>query len=442
MPLRPRGRCSLVTLRLAVSMGAVQTAVSMVLSFLSIKVTSVYLGPAGIGTLSQLTYFTLLAQSIIAAGVHTGLVRRTAQLANDAPGRARVVSTVLRGFLVAGMLTAGVIAVGSDWIAVALLHDISLNLSLKIYAAVFVFGLVAAAITATANGAQDFRGLTVVNVGTALSAFGLMVGLAPLYGLGGALVATAALPLVTFSIAWAVARKRAWWPSKPFSHGFSMKEARSVVAFVPLAVISSVGLPLLQLLIRDDVAAASGMGAVGFLQGVVRISDMYLGIAGTLLAMYYFPRFSEIDTADELVNELLRGVLAIVPLAAIAGLLIYLLRDWVVRFIFTAEFFPMRDLFGWQMAGNTLKMLSWLFGYVLLAKANAYLLAALEIATIFVWWLLSVYFIGIDGAVGATRAYTLTYAAYSVATIAGVSLVVRGMRNQERIKRTTGADDA
>ena len=38
-------------------MGAVQTVVSMVLSFISIKITSVYLGPAGLGTLGQLTYF-------------------------------------------------------------------------------------------------------------------------------------------------------------------------------------------------------------------------------------------------------------------------------------------------------------------------------------------------------------------------------------------------
>jgi len=39
-----------MSLRLAASAGAVQTLVSMALSFLSIKITSVYLGPAGLGT--------------------------------------------------------------------------------------------------------------------------------------------------------------------------------------------------------------------------------------------------------------------------------------------------------------------------------------------------------------------------------------------------------
>jgi PST family polysaccharide transporter len=38
--------------------------------------------------------------------------------------------------------------------------------------------------------------------------------------------------------------------------------------------------------------------------------------------------------------------------------------------LFTAKFGPMRDLFGWQMAGDTVKIGSWLLGYVLLARTR------------------------------------------------------------------------
>ncbi len=183
-----------------------------------------------------------------------------------------------------------------------------------------------------------------------------------------------------------------------------------------MAVISAVALPLLQILIRDNVATHGGMAEVGLLQGVMRVSDMYLGVATSVFTMYYFQRFSEIKDAGELVREAKRGFLLIVPTVAVASLVIYLLRDFIVRLIFTEAFLPMRDLFGWQMAGNVLKMIGWLFGYLLLAKANALAMAALELATIGVWWLLSIFFISAQGTVGATQAFATTYALYSIAT--------------------------
>ena len=283
-----------------------------------------------------------------------------------------------------------------------------------------------------ANGAKDFRTLALVNIGTGVSSLVLITALSPSFGVFGAVLAMALLPLASWTIAWAIARRHDWWPRRPLSNGFDPREVRRAVAFVPMAVISAVGLPLLQILIRDSVADHSGMAAVGLLQGVVRISDMYLGVATTVFAMYYFPRFSEIRDADELVREAWKGLAIIVPSIAAVSLVIYLLRDLIIHLIFTPEFAGMRDLFGWQMLGNTLKMVGWLFGYLLLAKANALAMAGLEAASIALWWLLSIYLISLNGTIGAPQAYVVAYALYSVATFIGVAMVVRRMRAQSR----------
>src|SRR3954465_10290304 len=99
-----------MSLRQAATLGAAQTVVSMVLSFLSVKVTSVYLGPAGLGTLSQFTYFITMTQAGLAAGLNIGLVRRTAELGHDRAGRERVISTVLRALLLVGLPASLLIA--------------------------------------------------------------------------------------------------------------------------------------------------------------------------------------------------------------------------------------------------------------------------------------------------------------------------------------------
>jgi O-antigen/teichoic acid export membrane protein len=422
-----------MSLRLAASAGAVQTLVSMALSFLSIKVTSVYLGPSGIGALGQLTYFIALTQAVLAAGLHTGLVRRIAVLREDRTARDRVISTVLLMLLLAGIPSALAIAVSSSWLAAKVLYDGKLDAPFLVLSASFVFGLVAMVITACANGAKDFWSLAWINIGTGLSSVVMLTLLCPRFGLDGGLFATAVLPIFTAAIGYAIARRHEWWPKRPLVHGFSAPEAKGVVAFVPMAMVTAIGLPLIQLLIRDAVVARSGMNSVGLLQGVMRISDMYLGVASGIFAMYFFARFSEIRDAAELVHEAGRGFLVIVPAVALASVVIYLLRDWIVRLVFTVDFLPMRDLFGWQAFGNTLKMIGWLFGYILLAKANALLMAALEVATFVAWWLLSVYFIERNGVVGAPQAYAITYAIYSLVTFVGVALVVARMRARTQV---------
>ena len=421
-------RPEMSSLRLAASAGALQTLATMALSFLSIKVTSVYLGPAGIGTLGQLSYFIALTQAVLVAGLHTGLVRRLAELGDDHEARERVISTALRALLAVGIPVALAIALAADWIARELLYDARLAFALRILGAVFVLGLAATVITAAANGAKDFRTVALINIGSASASLAMIVALCPRFGVVGGLIATSALPLGTWAIAWALARRHAWWPRAALSHGFSRNEIRGLTAFVPLAVITAVGLPLLQLLIRDSVVEHSGMASVGLLQGVMRISEMYLGVASGVFAMYFFPRFSEIREPGELVHEMSRGLLVIVPAVALVSVVIYLLRDLVIGVIFSPEFLPMRDLFGWQMVGNTLKMVGWVFGYVLLAKANAFAMASLELSTLGAWWLLSEVLIARHGVVGATEAYAATFAVYSLVTMVAALLLIRRMR--------------
>src|SRR4051794_9868308 len=106
-----------MSLRQAATLGAAQTVISMALSFVSVKITSVYLGPTGLGTLGQFTYFIAMMQAVLAAGVNIGLVRRTAELGEDRAARDRVISTVLRTLLVVGLPASVLMAVGSQWLA-------------------------------------------------------------------------------------------------------------------------------------------------------------------------------------------------------------------------------------------------------------------------------------------------------------------------------------
>jgi O-antigen/teichoic acid export membrane protein len=420
-----------VSLKRAASLGALQSAVSMAAGFLSVKITSVFLGPAGMGVLSQLQYFIAMSQTGVSAGLNTGIVRRTAEEGVGTPGHARTVATVLKLLLMVGLPLAAAMALGSSWLARHLLHDEQLASPVLLFALTYSLGLLALVIVACATGAKDYRASATVNIGMVLSTLALYALLCPLFGLAGGLVGAALVPVATLAIAWAVARRREWWPRHPLSQPFSGSEAARVTAFIPTAAIGAISLPLVQILVRDELARHSGMASVGLLQGVMRISDMYVGLATNVLAMYYLPRFSEIRRAGELRRELVRALALLVPVMVAVSGAIYVLRDLIIHIVLTREFLPMRELFGWQMVGNVLKVVAWLLGALLMAKAHPLALAVFEAATYVIWWQLAVHFIAADGARGATEAYAATYAAYSAVALAAAAVMLRSMRRKE-----------
>lgn len=100
------------------------------------------------------------------------------------------------------------------------------------------------------------------------------------------------------------------------------------------------------------------------------------------------------------------------PAVAAASLTVWLLRDFAIWLLFSHQFTAMRDLFAWQLVGDVLKVGSYVFGYLVIAKASLrfYILAEVSqflLLTGFAYWL-----IPMNGSLGAAQAYMATYIVY------------------------------
>ncbi len=142
-------------------------------------------------------------------------------------------------------------------------------------------------------------------------------------------------------------------------------------------------------------------------------------IVTTALSTYYLPRLSEITSKQELKKEILQGYKILLPIVIACGLVIYLLRDFIIYLLFSDSFSPMKPLFTWQIIGDVFKIASWLLAYVMLAKAMTKTFIISEVMFSISFILLSYLFISLmnSGTIGATYAYCLNYLLYFIVMI-------------------------
>jgi PST family polysaccharide transporter len=137
-----------------------------------------------------------------------------------------------------------------------------------------------------------------------------------------------------------------------------------------MLLMNSVSLPLGLLLVRDALIESFGVSRAGMWQATVRLSDMYTMVFIVTLSMYALPTLSAARD-DATFRVVLRRLVTIcLAVTGAAALLMYVLRDLVVRVVFTQEFSEVRDLWPWQLLGDVFLVASWPMRSALMARGR------------------------------------------------------------------------
>jgi PST family polysaccharide transporter len=152
---------------------------------------------------------------------------------------------------------------------------------------------------------------------------------------------------------------------------------------------------------------------------------VYIAVITKTLGLYFLQRVAEIRRPDDLSREIDKVYRYALQLAATAGVTLYLLREPLVALLFTAEFAPMTQLFAWQMAGDVVRVASWILGYVLMGRGAAAAFIVAEVASATAWVLLAWWLTPRFGPTGVVIGYVLTYVLYWSTTAVFVLRLVR-----------------
>ncbi len=418
-------------------LNAIAVAIKMLTLLGLNKILAIYVGPAGYAALGQYQNAVQMITTLASGAVNTGVTKYTAEYHTDEAKQQAVWRTAGTISLIGSLLVAALVILFNRSLAAWFLKDENLGsvfIWLAITLVLFVFNTLLLAIL---NGKKEIQRYVIATIAGSLFSLIVTTVMAIKLGLYGALVALAIYQSLAFFVTLWICRKSSWFSFGYLFGGIDREVAENLAKFTAMALTTAVCVPLSHILIRNHLGETLGWEAAGYWEAMWRLSAAYLMLVTTTLSVYYLPKLSELQDPAEIKREIMQGYRIILPVAAACGLGIYLLRDFIIRLLFTPEFAEMETLFAWQMVGDTLKIGSWILAYLMLGKAMVKLFIASEILFTVMFYALTVLFTESIKLKGVAVAHAVNYLLYWVimAIFIGKSLIDNSNQEMQKHKQ-------
>lgn len=396
------------------------------------KILAVYLDPSGYAVIGQFQNAVSVAVTFSTGAIQTGVTKYTAEYGEDRQRLHALWSTAGVITLLTSVLVSVCVALAREPLALFFLKDARLSGVFLWLAAGLTLMSLNSLLLAMLNGRKEVRRFVVSSIAGALVGLALAGVLAWKFGLYGALVALSLSQAVVVVVTLQQIMGATWFRLRLLFGRVDPAQLRRLGKFVLMAATTAVATPFSQIMVRNHLAAEFGWDAAGYWDAMWKISVMYLALITTTLSLYYLPRISEIKNWPEMKAELLGAYKLVLPLSVSASVIMYLFRDVIINTLLTPEFAGMEVLFAWQMAGDVLKIASWLIAYLMIGRSLIRMYIATEIAFALLFWGLTIACTALYGFEGVAIAHAVTYGMYLV-TVYG--LVVSTPRRRDALFR-------
>lgn len=399
------------------SLNALSTFVRMLAGMVSVKVVAVIIGPAGIALLGQLNNFSSILLGMANGGINSGITKYVAEYKDDDSNVKAYISNALRITLVCSFVVSLILIFFCRWLSQLIL------LSEEYYYVFIVFGITIflftlnGLITSILNGYKEFKLYVRVSIFGTIAGLLYSILLVFLWGLPGAMINAVTFQSIMLFVTLWMCRKLPWMKREYFAQKLDKPIVKKYLGYSLMTLTTLALLPTCQMLLRGYVMSELSPTDAGIWEGMNRISSMYLSVITSAFSIYYLPRLSEILNPEELRSEIIRCYKVILPMLLGISVLIFLLKHIVLWVLFTPDFYPMENMFGWQLAGDMFKMCSWLLSYLMVAKAMTGKFIITEIIFNLSYLALAFLFMKLNGIVGLIQGYLINYILYFIVMI-------------------------
>lgn len=389
------------------------TGVKMISAVVLSKVIAIKLGAAGLAMIGQLTSFVSIALLLSTGGMANGIIKYIAELSSETERKEFIyqsfklllIIAAITGLLtIAGSYLFSLLCFGTPAYAYVF---ILLGISLVMYA-------VHTYLTSLLNGLSAFKKLNWINGIASLLGLAMSVPLIWYGGLDGALSAVAINQTIACGISMLLCRRYLpeWKPLR--SASIQKKWVSKLFSYSLMAFTTAILTPALQIIIRNRIIRQEGMVSAGYWEAINRLSLLYLTIFLNVMLIYYLPKISSEQNRLLIKREIRKGFLFFLPLVFLMAAGIYMLRQPIVEWLLSPEFKEILPYFAPQLVGDCFKILSYIFAYVIIAKAHTRFYIASEVGINLFYIGSCLLLLSAYGVLGTVYAYCITYMLYFI----------------------------
>lgn len=360
-------------------LNGVAVLIKTITMFVLNKILAVYLGPTGYVAIGQFQNFIQMVTTFAGSAINTAVVKYTAEYHEDESKQRAIWKTAGSIIFLFSLIFAFLILIFQGQLSLYIFHSLKYQTVFIWFAVFLIFFNFNTLFLAILNGKKEILKLVLANIAGSLFALIITSVLAIKLHLYGALVALSIYQSIAFIVTLFLCYRANWFKFSSLLGKIDLEITKKFSSFILMALVSAICVPLSQMLIRAYLTQEFSLAYAGYWEAMIRLSTVYLMLVTTTLGVYYLPRLSELNKIDEIKKEVYLGYKFLFPLTVVGGIIVFVLRDWIINLLFTPSFAPMQDLFFWQMMGDALKIGSWILAYLMLSKAMTKLYISTEI---------------------------------------------------------------
>jgi O-antigen/teichoic acid export membrane protein len=360
------------------------TAISLLISTVSVKIMATLLGPSGMGLYGMLRQIHSTTMMAATMGGQTALVQGgSTKVGKD---RSIYLQTVLILFLASGCLASGILILLAPFLAEQLLkrQDPSAIHLIRALSLPILLTLLSSYAVGVLNIHRALGYMAVIQVLVALIGFvcSYPVALAVHQGkelaLIGLMSATQSVNL-GLAIWWLWRQKLLAELFGKIGASFDRPAARYFFSFAGVTVITSLLNSSIVLILRGLIVKKYDLAGVGIFDAAWTLCVTYISLISGAFGTYYLPTLSKLTDRQEITDLIQRVLLFIAIISAIAIAGIILLKKQIILLLFSADFTPSLSLLRWLLIADYLKMLSWVLAFPMLAFSHLRLFFITEV---------------------------------------------------------------
>jgi PST family polysaccharide transporter len=220
----------------------------------------------------------------------------------------------------------------------------------------------------------------------------------------GAFYAMALNQILALFITIVWMKKLPFSKSKSLTLGINNAHFKNLTKFSLMAIFAPLCLISATLFVRFYLNHKLGYNYAGSWEGMWRLSAIYIMFITTTFQFYLLPTFSNM-TDTFLKKEVFKVWTYSIPAIIIATVSVYLLKDYIIRIIFSDEFLLINSIILFHLLGDIFKINTWVLGNVLISKAKTKAYIGFQIAWAIEFSILVILFVKNYGFVGVSYAY-------------------------------------